>query len=165
VTSLSPVPKKETPRAEIKNALQAHKFHRSGLSGNMAISMASTPTPNKRLGNSGQRPGELPSTHWSLIFAAAGTGQEAREALAKLCAIYRAPVHRFVSRRKSNPADAQEFTQQFFADLIARKDIAKVNPALGSFHAWLYRCLRNALLDSHRNSSRRPALTSSRGSV
>jgi RNA polymerase sigma factor (sigma-70 family) len=87
----------------------------------------------------------MPSTQWSLVLAARGEGLAADAALSKLCRLYWLPVYALIRRRRPNPADAQELTQQFFADVIASEDLARLNPEVSSFRSWLYVAVRNAL--------------------
>lgn len=101
---------------------------------------------------------DMPSTHWSVIFAAAGVGDEARAAQGKLYSLYWAPIYRFILRRESNPADAQEAAQQIFANVLARRELENLHPSLGSFRGWLYKCTRNALLNRYRYRKSRPSL-------
>lgn len=102
--------------------------------------------------------GEMPSTQWTMIRAASGADAAARAALARMCEAYWSPVYYFVLRREPNPAEAREVTQQFFADLIARNDLARVDPSLGRFRSWVYGCLRHALSNRVRYRKARPGL-------
>lgn len=102
---------------------------------------------------------EMPSTHWSMIRAASGNDEAARAALARTCEAYWSPVYYFVLRREPNPAEALEITQQFFADLVARNDLARVDPSLGRFRSWIYGCLRHALSNRIRYRKARPGLS------
>ena len=87
----------------------------------------------------------LPTTPWSVVLAAGGQGEEARAALEKLCQIYWQPAHAFIRRRRSNPDSALDLTQQFFANIIANQDIAKLDRGQGRFRAWLYTAIKSAL--------------------
>lgn len=84
------------------------------------------------------------TTRWSLVLAAqAGLDQ----ALAELCRAYWFPLYAFARRLGHPPHDAEDLTQGFFADLLARGGIAKVAPELGRFRSFLLASLKNFLAD------------------
>src|SRR4051794_41861735 len=86
----------------------------------------------------------FPSTCWTFVLAAKRRdSEEAREALDALCRTYWYPIYAFV-RRKGYTADrAQDLTQGFFADLLARDFLRNVEPAKGKFRVFLMvACLR-----------------------
>ncbi len=91
--------------------------------------------------------GRLPTTRTTLLAAAAGTGPEARAALGELCAIYWPPLFAFVlhDRRQRTADDARDLTQQFFADILERQDVAGLDRTRGSFRCWLLQAMRNFL--------------------
>jgi RNA polymerase sigma-70 factor (ECF subfamily) len=90
--------------------------------------------------------GRFLTTRWSLIAAAAGLGADGRAALDELCGIYWEPLYAFVRHdRRRDAADAADLTQAFFADLLARGDIAGVDRERGRFRSWLLQSLRHFL--------------------
>lgn len=94
----------------------------------------------------------IPATDWQLILTAGGDGPAARAAMEGLCKSYLPVAYTVISRRRRNPDDAQELTQQFFLELLRREDISRVKPG-GRFRGWFFRSLRNFLNnDSDRNS-------------
>jgi RNA polymerase sigma factor (sigma-70 family) len=102
-------------------------------------------------GNEYRRRELFPSTHWSVIVAAARTQAEpevAQAALAELCQIYWAPLYSFVRRRGYTVHDAQDLTQGFFAYLIEHKIYARADGQKGSFRSFLLASLRNFLADA-----------------
>ena len=69
---------------------------------------------------------------------AAETGTpEGRAALEELCRIYWYPVYGFARGRGLAPADAEDLTQGFFADLLARGAVAQADAARGRFRTFL----------------------------
>ena len=58
-------------------------------------------------------------------------------ALEKLCQIYWFPLYTYVRRRGSSPADAEDFTQKFFAWLIERNWIGQADQQRGRFRSFL----------------------------
>ena len=89
------------------------------------------------------------TTRWSLIAAARPGATDAREALAALCQAYWGPLYAYI-RRQGHPHErAQDLTQDFFADLLARDDLADVGPERGRFRTFLLVACRNFLSNQH----------------
>jgi RNA polymerase sigma-70 factor (ECF subfamily) len=100
------------------------------------------------------------TTHWSVVMAA---GQErdspqATEALEKLCRTYWYPLYAFVRRRGYGPEDAQDLTQDFFAQLLRKNYPARADRVKGRFRTFLLHTLNQFLMDQ-----RERALTLKRG--
>ena len=73
-----------------------------------------------------------------MIVRAAETGTpEGRAALEELCRIYWHPLYWFARRRGLAPADAEDLTQGFLADLLARGAVAQADAARGRFRTFL----------------------------
>jgi len=85
------------------------------------------------------------TTHWSVVLAAQGESDTAREALEKLCRIYWWPLYGFVRRNGYNPEDAQDLTQGFFAMLLERRDLNVVRREKGRLRSYLLVSLKNFL--------------------
>jgi RNA polymerase sigma factor (sigma-70 family) len=93
----------------------------------------------------------FPSTHWSVVFAAARSQAEpdiAQAALAELCQTYWQPLYSFVRSRGYTVHDAQDLTQSFFAYLIEHRTYARTEPQKGRFRSFLLASLKNFLADS-----------------
>jgi len=68
-------------------------------------------------------------THWSVVLAAGQIGSaRAAAALETLCRAYWPPLYAFIRRRGYNPEEAQDLTQEFFAELLERNDLTTVGP-------------------------------------
>jgi RNA polymerase sigma factor (sigma-70 family) len=90
--------------------------------------------------------GGFETTHWSLVLLASrDETPEAREALDALCRIYWRPIHAYVRRRGCPPDVAQDLTQEFFARLLASRDLARVDRAKGRFRSFLLVSLQHFL--------------------
>jgi len=77
------------------------------------------------------------TTHWSLVLAAgARDDPRAADALEQLCRAYWYPLYAHV-RRGHGPADAEALTQEFFARILARNDLARADPQKGKFRSFL----------------------------
>jgi len=89
---------------------------------------------------------QFATTHWSAVLTAGrGDSTEARQALDALCRVYWTPLCAFVRRQGHRAEDAQDLTQAFFADLVARRDLARVDPARGRFRSFLLASLQHFL--------------------
>jgi RNA polymerase sigma-70 factor (ECF subfamily) len=94
--------------------------------------------------------GQFASTRWTQILAAADPAHpESQEALATLCRTYWPPLYAFVRRRGHSPADAEDFTQGFFARLLRLDSLAQVRRERGRFRSFLLAALQNYLADEH----------------
>ena len=90
--------------------------------------------------------GAFAPTRWSVVIAAGrGKETEARRALEQLCTAYWYPLYAFVRRSGHGAHDAQDLTQEFFARLLARNDLAGVDRARGKFRSFLLASLKHFL--------------------
>jgi RNA polymerase sigma factor (sigma-70 family) len=88
------------------------------------------------------------TTHWSVVLSAGRSGTpRAAEALQRLCQAYWYPLYAYVRRRGYSPHDAQDLTQGFFARLLERHAMAKVDPAKGKFRSFLLASMNHFLAD------------------
>ena len=87
------------------------------------------------------------TTHWSVVLAAATHHDtaRARDALARLCQIYWYPLYDYVRRRGHSAHDAQDLTQAFFAQLLARQSLATAEPERGRFRSFLLAVMNHFL--------------------
>src|SRR5438094_745528 len=80
------------------------------------------------IGTETTREGLFASTRWTMVIDA-GESQtppaQALSALSELCRIYWRPIFLFLRRQGSNPDDAQDLTQGFFAHLIESRAYAR----------------------------------------
>ena len=85
--------------------------------------------------SSGQR--DFATTRWSLVLAA-GASQAGESAvhLAALCETYWYPLYAYVRRRGHQVDDAQDLTQEFFARLLERNDLAAARRERGRFRSF-----------------------------
>jgi RNA polymerase sigma-70 factor (ECF subfamily) len=91
----------------------------------------------------------IPETLWTDVLGARASDPErARAALARLIERYWKPVYFFVRRRGRSIESAKDLTQAFFADLLERDALSRVDPQRGRFRGWLLACVRNFLADA-----------------
>ena len=89
------------------------------------------------------------TTRWSVVLAAGQSDTtDARAALGKLCQTYWYPLYAYVRRRGHSPEDAQDLTQEFFAQLLERKSLAKADPNLGRFRSFLLATMNHFLANA-----------------
>lgn len=78
------------------------------------------------------------TTHWSVVQKAKdGDSEPARHALETLCAAYWFPIYVYVRRKGYPPHDAQDLTQEFFAQLIAKGTLQAADRERGKFRSFL----------------------------
>lgn len=87
------------------------------------------------------------ATHWSVVMRAAGDETEAGDALSQLCQRYWYPLYAYVRRRGNSPHDAQDLTQSFFARLLEKRLLEKVDPGKGRFRTFLLTSMKRFLTD------------------
>lgn len=92
--------------------------------------------------------GAFATTHWSVVLRA-GQGADARAAwaLEQLCRTYWYPIYAFIRRQGSDPHEAEDETQAFFAFLLEKEALRKVDPEKGKFRSFLLAALTNFLND------------------
>jgi RNA polymerase sigma-70 factor (ECF subfamily) len=92
------------------------------------------------------REGLFASTRWTMVLDA-GESQtppdQALSALSELCRIYWRPIFLFLRRQGSDPEDAQDLTQGFFAHLIESRAYARADPDKGRFRSFLLGALKH----------------------
>src|SRR6266508_3342271 len=88
------------------------------------------------------------TTHWSVVLQAGeGTDSEAASALEKLCRTYWYPLYAYVRRKGRGPEEAQDLTQAFFAQLLARGSLGAVSREKGRFRSFLLAAMNHFLAD------------------
>src|SRR5262247_295790 len=87
-------------------------------------------------------------THWSVVLAAGkGESPQAAAALETLCRSYWPPLYAFIRRRGHSPEEAQDLTQEFFARVLKRNDVATTSPEKGRFRSFLLAVLKHFLVN------------------
>jgi len=78
------------------------------------------------------------TTHWGVVAAASEAQTElARAALETLCRAYWYPIYVYVRRKGYTPDEAEDLTQEFFAQLIAKEQLQRANRNKGRFRTFL----------------------------
>src|SRR5437764_14914582 len=102
--------------------------------------------------------GAFVTTRWSLVMDAQAESPLAQRALEELCRIYWRPIYSFLRREGKTAEDAQDLTQDFFAQLLERGDLAAVRQEKGRLRSYLLGSLNHFLAND-----RRRAMTRKRG--
>lgn len=85
------------------------------------------------------------TTRWSMVLDAGGDGDSARDALSALCRTYRPPVLAYVRAHLRGGEEAEDLTQEFFAQLLERRLASRADRTRGKFRAFLLTSLKNFL--------------------
>jgi RNA polymerase sigma-70 factor (ECF subfamily) len=103
---------------------------------------------------SGQRrpAGLFVSTLWSVVRRAGSASEpESAAALERLCRQYWQPLYIFARRKGHSEHDAQDLTQGFLAELLAKNGFARAEPARGRFRTFLLGAFCNYLANQCRD--------------
>src|SRR5688572_20068257 len=84
-------------------------------------------------------PDGFASTEWSLVLAASAEGGLA---LDRLCRAYWRPAYVYIRATGVERSEAEDATQEFFADMLRRDWLKIVDRDLGSFRAFLRSSVR-----------------------
>jgi RNA polymerase sigma-70 factor (ECF subfamily) len=92
--------------------------------------------------------GRFATTRWSVVLAAGGVDPpRAREAMSALCGQYWFPIYAFARSRGLPPERAEDLTQGFFAHLLEKEALQRVDPERGRFRSFLLASFKNFLSD------------------
>ena len=81
---------------------------------------------------------EFATTRWTIVMTAGqASSQEAEAALESLCQAYWFPIYAYVRRRVPSVHEAQDLTQAFFAELLAKGYVRSASKQRGRFRAFL----------------------------
>jgi DNA-directed RNA polymerase specialized sigma24 family protein len=101
--------------------------------------------------------GLFASTRWTIVLDAGEShtpSDQALSALSELCRIYWRPIFLFLRRQGSNPDDAQDLTQGFFAHLIESRAYARADPEKGRFRSFLLGALKHFVAHARAHDGR-----------
>ena len=84
-------------------------------------------------------------TRWTLVVQAQGRTPEARAALSDLCAAYYSPVQEFIRQWLRGADKADDLTQEFFAQLLARGGVDGADRERGKFRSFLLGAVKHFL--------------------
>ncbi|NBV25360.1 MAG: sigma-70 family RNA polymerase sigma factor [Proteobacteria bacterium] len=95
------------------------------------------------------RPGAFPDTHWTAIHRLTAAEEAVRAAaLADLCQTYWRPLYALARGRGHAPADAEDLTQTFLAEICARGGLGDVSQEKGRLRSFIKAAFRYHLADA-----------------
>ena len=95
------------------------------------------------------------TTHWSVVLAAGeGDSAPSHRALQALCEAYWYPIYVYVRRKGHGPDDAEDLTQEFFAQLIAKEHLRLADREKGRFRTFLLAMLDHFLANERSRAHR-----------
>ena len=99
--------------------------------------------------------GRFHSTLWGNVVAARDPADpHAGAALAELCRTYWYPLYAFARRKGCTPEQAEDLTQGFFSDGLARDFLRAADPARGRFRTFLLTSFANYLINQRAREKR-----------
>src|SRR3954467_5728488 len=103
----------------------------------------------------GSQAGRFRTTRWeALLVARAPAAQGAREALDELCRAYWYPLYAYVRRKGYSREKAEDLTQGFFSDGLARDFLQAADPARGRFRSFLLTSFESYVRNEHQRQKR-----------
>lgn len=97
-------------------------------------------------------PSRFASTAWSVVLGAQGHGPARERALERLAHAYWKPAYYYARRRGLDHHQASDCIQEFFSRMLEGDWLAGVDPARGSFRAWLLTALRRFVARNRTNT-------------
>lgn len=89
------------------------------------------------------------TTHWSVVLTAAhGTSERRRAALETLCRMYWQPVYAYIRRRGYDSHRAEDLTQEFFARVLEKDGLKRVDASAGRFRSYLLGAVKHVLANA-----------------
>jgi RNA polymerase sigma-70 factor (ECF subfamily) len=105
------------------------------------------PVPETNEGPDRER-GWFQTTHWSVVLAAKDKNSpQATEALEQLSRRYWPPLYSYIRREGHGRTEAQDLTQEFFAQLLAKDFLQHLYHREGKFRSFLLTFLKHFLSD------------------
>lgn len=101
---------------------------------------------SKRTKQRSDSPGQsrFATTHWSVVLAAGkSSSAQHKQALSTLCQTYWFPLYAYLRRGGYNAHEAADYTQGFFAQMLAKHYLRQVKPMQGKFRSFLLTSLKH----------------------
>ena len=99
--------------------------------------------PEESIGPSG-----FATTQWSLINRASASSPQGRLALETLCRAYWFPVYAFARKHGCSASDAEDLTQDFFAEIMQSQFLQRAAPDRGRFRSYLLSAVRRRIINA-----------------
>jgi RNA polymerase sigma-70 factor (ECF subfamily) len=99
---------------------------------------------NKPTNSNAAAAGRFATTHWSVVLAAGrSSSPQHGPALSTLCQTYWFPLYAYLRRHGYDAHEAADYTQAFFARMLDKNYLKKVEPKPGKFRSFLLAALKN----------------------
>jgi len=100
--------------------------------------------------------GRCAATHWSVVLAAGRNSSVRHElALSTLCQRYRFPLVVYLKRHGHIARQAADYSQAFFAQMLEKYCLGKVEPKSGKSRSFLLAVIRHFVADEYDPRQRR----------
>ena len=108
------------------------------------------------------QPGFFEQTSWTTVINAKADDETLRlAALERLLTHYRRPILLEIqSRAGCSESESEELAHQFIHNCLRRDFLKNVDPEKGRFRSFIKTCIKNFLLDLHREKARQPGQVS-----
>lgn len=101
------------------------------------------------------RSDRFPETRWGLIVRIAGNDPDDRNrALEEICGLYRPPIYSFIRNLGHSSHDADDLTQEFFANFLKKDCFSRPVAERGKLRTFLLTAVKRFLTDEHRKGMR-----------
>jgi RNA polymerase sigma-70 factor (ECF subfamily) len=94
-------------------------------------------------------PSGFATTHWSLISRATTASPEGRAALETLCRAYWFPVYAYARKHGCSASDAEDVTQDFFAEIVQSEFLHRASRERGRFRSYLLSAVQRRIINAH----------------
>ena len=98
-------------------------------------------------------PSGFATTHWSLISRATTPSAEGSAALEALCRAYWFPVYAFARKHGCSPTDAEDVTQDFFAEIVQSQFLQRADRDRGRFRSYLLSAVRRRIINAQERAN------------
>lgn len=107
--------------------------------------------------SAGGNEGKFQTTHWTAIEQVrGGDSARAKALMGELLQAYWKPVYCYLRRRTFNNEEAKDLTQDFFHDVVLRRELVRLaDRTKGRFRTLLLRALDRYLISVHRKQTAR----------
>jgi len=96
---------------------------------------------------------QFTTTHWSIVLEAQGETPAAQRALEILCRTYWRPLYGYVRRQGLGREEAQDLVQEFFARLLAHRNLESVRREKGRLRSYLLVSLKRFVASEQHRAS------------
>jgi len=95
----------------------------------------------------------FPQTRWTVIASSRSGAEERGRALEELLAAYWKPLYFYARRKGLSVEDSKDAIQSFFAHLLSREFLERLDPGKGRFRSYLRASLDNFLVNRHEHEA------------